>query len=214
VYSNLDNILEILFKHMPEDVDYNHRAGIHVHVDFSTRKVQDVLKFILVYLTVEEILFQFVGPERQNNIYCVSALETHVCRYLLSFNTLAVAKPSKYSALNPLPLTKFGTLEFRHFQSTNNISKIKDWITFINRIQDYVDYYIDEPLVEFMDEILALRCTSEYISYLHSIFGYQLLKDIDERWMMRSVNSAVEKINLGLLYEPMPVGSAIQSLFT
>ena len=51
--------------------NYTDRCSVHVHVNCTDLELEQVSAISLLYTVFEEILFEFVGHDRDSNIYCV-----------------------------------------------------------------------------------------------------------------------------------------------
>jgi len=126
------------------------RAGIHVHLDVRDLELSQLIGFIILYTIVEPILFQWIGDNRENFIFCIpfykadeSLLET--CKLVKSALqdekyqsnlTYGVSKKfNRYSALNLQALSKFGSVEFRHMRTTHDFPRVIDWINMIQSLK-------------------------------------------------------------------------------
>lgn len=129
-----------------ETLTLNWRTGIHIHTDIRDRTVNDLIRIFELYSILEPIIFAWEGNQRDLNNFCVPwrSCNTPLMVFSEAVNKIREGEMSrdyqrhylnnlqgigKYSALNIIPLTSFGSLEFRHMQATDNINKI---LTFVN----------------------------------------------------------------------------------
>lgn len=113
---------------------FSSRTSIHVHMNCQNLDEKVVRKIVLFYALFEEAFFAMVDSSRRNNIHCVALTDTALPeRYGMSLPNL-VASWSKYSAMNLLPLTTQGTVEFRHMQGHNNPALLEEWLTVLDRL--------------------------------------------------------------------------------
>lgn len=190
--------LEVLFTGLKKDrstigYEFSDRTSIHVHVNYRNDTLETLANTLLIYLTVEKLLYEFVGGNRSKNIFCVPLYDSNsVEGYALLFKALQgdanaicdVLKTyfSKYSGLNLLPLLKYGTIEYRHLVGTDDRQKIMSWINLILKIKTYaskMDFQSLKP------KILDLNSSSEYLLLLKDIFGtaffYSDILDIEQK---------------------------------
>lgn len=112
------NLYSYLYNNVPGT--YTDRCGFHFHMDFSSKSIEDITKFITRYITIERTLFR-LHPElfRSGNNFCNlltdSPAELSFIRKYRSNNGggLSYSDFSKYTALNIKPLSRMGTIEFR-----------------------------------------------------------------------------------------------------
>lgn len=146
---------------------FSHRTSIHVHVNVRNLPVNTVRQLVLTYSLLEPLFFNFVGPEREHNIFCVP----------LSFTTLpSVYKKDivymhsnwhKYTAFNILPLgfgknsdVGLGTIEFRHLYGTADRKVFETWLTALKQLYDFFnqnrDYDVTKDIVSRSPAQIAL----------------------------------------------------------
>jgi len=150
----------------------------------------DFCNFLLIYISLEPLLFKTFAEERRNSVYCVPLFESNLLTnrkdsalianlFKCSFakedlnwgNALEVEWPlnEKYSAINFSRLRDLGTVEFRHLAGTDKIERIRDWISILVSI---IKASKKHPEVQPLAEIIkALNTKSNYFNYLESIFG-------------------------------------------
>lgn len=105
------------------------RGSVHVHVNMSHRDLDDVRNLILLYCLLEPGFFSLVDETRQNNIYCVPLSSTRMPTYAVSKSMDMLTDVwHKYTAFNVKPLSKYGTIEFRHLQATEDINVFDRWL--------------------------------------------------------------------------------------
>lgn len=143
---------------------FSHRTSIHIHINARDLVEKQVRMIILTYLAFEQLIFNnFISPERQSNVYCIPLADI-----LGEKSTFSVIGWFKYSALNLLPLTTLGTLEFRHMEGNLDIDRIKEWVKIINHIYKFgqtkkkeeIDYYFN-----------TINSDSGYANFGKEVFG-------------------------------------------
>ena len=77
------------------------------------------------------------SPIRRNNIHCVGLDQTILSENYKRALNYQRGKWSKYTALNILPLNKYGTIEFRHLEGTDDIEKITAWLNTLENLWLY-----------------------------------------------------------------------------
>lgn len=166
--------LQLLFNGLNADHDFSKRTSIHVHINVRNLTAQQVLATLLIYHSVEPLLFDYVGGNRTNNIFCVPWTNSDFLSHKLGgpdkWKTLAELRglSEKYSALNIIPLETFGTLEFRHMPGTSDVQKIIRWIDMITAMRLYA---VRNGFDKVLSEIVNLNTNSQYEKYLESVFG-------------------------------------------
>jgi len=185
-YSNLVYALDVFFdrnkpveiKHEDEysmDSNYSDRTSIHVHTNVNDLTFEQLTTLCLIYEVFENLLFAFIGNDRDKNIFCVPWKET-----TLSYATLeklqdvnkvgsVVKSWQKYTALNLLPITKQGSIEWRHMHGNSNRDMIYTWLRIIGHIYKYA---VDNTFEDTKKIFMGLNTTSEYDHMLNRVFQY------------------------------------------
>lgn len=154
--------------------NYSERCSTHVHMDVQGLTHAQLASICLVYQTVESLLFAYVGNDRGNNIFCVPwnqcGLSYTIVGKLASFDdnkTWPLRNWQKYSALNLLPITSQGSIEFRHLEGTCDIVRIMNWINILSQIYKYS---ISKSFVEIQEKILNMNTISNYQEWMEEVF--------------------------------------------
>ena len=117
------------------------RCGIHIHIDVRDLSPEEYERFVLDYIIFERILFRYCGVNRQENLYCMPFCKSDSFKHIMSdishciktkqkFITF-VSNFERYSALNLSATSKYGSLEFRQLPTTNDMSRVLEWINII-----------------------------------------------------------------------------------
>lgn len=128
----------------------SNRAGLHVHANMQDLTPEQVLNLVQLYILLEPCFFDAAGPERKGSIYCKSWYQ-HGDTVDLRETLGLIAKyqwsklPSRYFGFNINSLAKYGTVEFRHMNSTTNVDDILRWINIIGK---WYNYGVGNPLTE------------------------------------------------------------------
>jgi hypothetical protein len=199
---DIEFALDILNNHLESNketkgYEFTDRTSVHVHMNVLDMTIEELLKLLLVYISVEPVMYNFCGGNRHKNVFCVPVNQTGLCRNLgkaFSSKTrdsvLRLRENwRKYLGFNILPFTTLGTVEYRQMVGTNDIKKLHQWINMIFGIKDYA---ISHTFQELQDEILSLNTSSEYSNYLFKVFGYE------NNLMFESVERRMEEMVLFL----------------
>ena len=155
-----------------KDVSFSARTSIHIHLDVRALTQKQLTCLLLVYLSVESLLYKFVGKDRHDSIYCVPLYTTTLVNALVDFVNKSIYKhgfaQNRYAGLNLDALKKFGTLEFRQLHGTHDLNKIMTWINLIFKIYQFA---MKHQLDELIQRIAALNTNSFYIAYINDVFG-------------------------------------------
>lgn len=125
------------------------RTGIHVHNDARDYTEESLRSFMVANCLVEPVLMDFVGKEREENIYCVPWYRSHNdlnnaitnleythCNFLQKVE-MFTAHWQKYDSVNLNPLLRIGTIEFRHAPTWFDTEKITTWAQTCSHIVSY-----------------------------------------------------------------------------
>lgn len=167
------------------------RTSTQVHLDMSKSEVKCLWNLFAIYMILEGDLFDFAGSFRSQNIYCLpwNAAED-VWLNMNCFRDASLAKlvhPGnfqnyKYSALNVIPLSCGGSIEFRHYPGTLDFTgKFSDWIRIImlmkklayryDNVNEVLDGYKHGDLQSYMKPLLQTKP-------INLMKGYRLAKNL------------------------------------
>lgn len=167
------NLLTAFFKHFKVTEDnYSERCSLHVHMDMQQRNTEELTTLLLIYQTVERLLFKFIGHDREDSIFCVpwfqSGVSFRLAEQLIDGGVYYPARQwQKYSALNIQPLTTQGTIEFRHLHGTCDVKLIVSWINLLCRMIDFAGRC---SLADAKQQIKEMNTISNYRQWLENIF--------------------------------------------
>ena len=198
--NNIYYALKILEKDIKESqshVKFSDRTSVHIHMDARQMTLENLLCFLLTYITVEKLLYMFVEKEkkkdenkklvlnsdisdRYDNIFC-SPIEPSLyalnVSYILelwrggSYTSMwkwIISKWHKYGGINLLPLKKLGSIEFRQCHGTIDVQFIISWINLILCLKRFSRRTTVSELIEVIKNI---NTNSGYSYYLDDIFG-------------------------------------------
>lgn len=168
--------LDSLFKSNNTRVDATYRAGTHVHVNVQKLSLKQVITYLCVYLTLEEIMADWCEPYRKLNHHCllskdaegmvvnlVKALERDEIKTVLT-------DTFRYGSVNTASLMKFGSLEFRLMESTRDFTRVFRWAKVLKQMKDY-SLKFDNP-VEFVEEVKRIGYETTINSILLDEVGH------------------------------------------
>jgi len=156
--------------------NYSDRCSVHVHVNCTDMEMEQISNVALLYTIAEEILFEYVGGHRDSNIYCIpwSQCRSHfdLIQNFLTRPDFQLKKWNKYTALNLLPLSSIGTIEFRQMHGTADMEKITRWVNIIGAMFKWAK---EVELKDLIGEIKTLNTTSQYETFFNRLVGSQLV---------------------------------------
>lgn len=196
-YSVLQHYLgEFFAKNKLNENNYSERTSIHVHCNCQDLTFEQLASLLLIYQVFEKMLFQFVGAERDKNIFCVPlyecALSYQAVERLLATDTRVIQNWSKYSALNLLRLQDLGTVEFRHMPGTCDHAKITQWFGLIGCLFAFIRSH---NITEIKEMFVNLNTSSQYKNVTQQVFG-----EYSSVWDMVPYESLLEDGVLNMKY--------------
>lgn len=153
--------------------NFTDRCSIHVHANVQDFTVDQLACLTLMYQTVEDIFFEFVGQYRDTNLYCIPWSQ---CR--MSYKIVprmfrgdghfveCLRGWQKYTALNLLPVTVQGTVEFRHMHGSADLEKIKTWVLLISNLMYAAK---STSFDETLNTIKDLNTSSQYQGWFEKL---------------------------------------------
>jgi hypothetical protein len=175
------NMVEYALRYLFRALEGKHykfspRCSVHVHMNVRTMTPQQVYHLILVYLLFEKLIFNWIGQDRDKNIHCVPLSDTILVSKLERTLHGQLNNWHKYTALNVLPISKKGTIEFRHMHGTDDIKKLMTWINIILKLKMFV--YKNDDVDSFLLRLFALNSTSQYRQFAYTVFGKEITDDL------------------------------------
>jgi len=150
--------------------NYSDRCSTHVHFNVQYLTGEQLTTICLLYQTLEKVLFDFVGHERDQNIYCVpwyqSGVSYNIAQKMLGGGDV-FRLWQKYSALNLVPAQTQGTIEFRHLHGTCDVDLIVNWISILTKM---FEYGANVPYSTVESNILNMNTVSNYHGWMDEVF--------------------------------------------
>lgn len=161
-----------------QEHSFSRRTSIHTHMNSRDLTVEELHKFLILYLIFERGLFKYSGG-RNNNPFCIPLyqLQDRVSNafYELSLGNVGFSW-NKYMALNLCPLwgnssegsKKYGTIEFRHMQGNLDIPYIIDWMNLQACLKIAAKKF---ELEDLLAHVRTMNTTSGYGWLIKQVFG-------------------------------------------
>ena len=113
------------------------RTSIHVHTNILGLTPTQMFTFGVAYWTIENALFNYCGPGRKNNLFCLRLTDaTGAAEYLSDTLKMCVGNELfhylksdaiRYSGINWNAAPKFGSLEFRGMRGSTDPEVMYTW---------------------------------------------------------------------------------------
>jgi len=118
------------------------RCSTHVHVNMGGKKVNEITSALALWTAFEEPLTLWAGEERVNNHFCLGSKDCNAgtiaaWRSFLRTGRADFNENLKYSSLNILTLYRFGSLEYRVMNASEDSQRIVDWTKFVYELTRY-----------------------------------------------------------------------------
>lgn len=114
------------------NLTYSYRTSTHVHVNVSNLEVEVVKAMVALFTLFEDEYINFCARTRKSNRFCLGVKDADgVVDNLRKFFIEARVPDEgrgKYSAINLCTLARFGTLEFRTLEGTNDWNRVFTWV--------------------------------------------------------------------------------------
>jgi len=117
------------------------RCSVHIHLDVTDLNKNEYARLLIDYAIFENVLFNYCGVHRKENLYCLPFAKSDDFKRTLSNILTSVEKDldfkkyvngfPKYSALNLKATSTYGSLEFRLHGGTYDMMRVKEWINII-----------------------------------------------------------------------------------
>jgi len=138
------------FKTLGTALQLTNRCSTHVHVNMTGKKVNEITSAIALWTAFEEPLTLWAGEERVNNHFCLSAKDSNfgtvsAWRSFLRSGSARFGDNLKYSALNILTLQRFGSIEYRVMNASEDPARLVDWTKFIFTMTRYAGEQFNNP---------------------------------------------------------------------
>lgn len=196
----VEKALKQLHASVNSTVEFTNRTSCHVHMNVRDLTINEIQSLVCVYIVLEEMLFDWVGHNRGNNIFCMKITETDYYEYIkYLFNDIrdAVHNWNKYTALNIHPIAEKGTVEFRHLYGTYDIDVIVPWINILSNLKGYVK---QTSINEVLQQIKQLNTTSAYDAFITRVLGDSIryFKNYYPEKMQQTLEKNVTYLKLAL----------------
>lgn len=150
VDSMIDGLYD-LFGKVGTELRLTNRCSTHVHVNMTGKKVNEITSAIALWTAFEEPLTLWAGEERVNNHFCLTAKDVNqgtvgAWRSFLRTGSTRWTEHLKYSALNILTLNRFGSLEYRVMNASEDPQRLIDWTKFVFHMTSFAGTQFKNPM--------------------------------------------------------------------
>lgn len=129
-----------------EDPDPSRRTSTHVHVDCRGLSMEQLISFIVLFLTFEEFLVDWCGEERKGNLFSLQTKDADgfyvaLSSFLTTGATMYLSDNIRYSSINLAALGKYGSVEFRSLRGTLDKEVLGTWLGILDRLRTLAEVY-------------------------------------------------------------------------
>ena len=134
-------------------------TSVHVHMNMLDEDWGTLATIFTTYALFENLLIRWSGPTRRSNLFCLPICDAEqqyediikFLKYVQKGQFQQIwnfeEKTNKYAALNFVPLTVHGSIEFRSFRGDPSVEAIGDWINILNSLLVFSrNHYPDEVI--------------------------------------------------------------------
>jgi len=169
---------------------FSWRTGTHMHIDVRDLDTAQLQRMCVVYQLVEPIFFAWDGKGRQESRFCMpwwictSDVSAAFAACTDERNTPAyINNFSKYTALNLAPISRQGTVEFRHAQGMGDV----------DRLVEYANMCLGVVL-SYEDDCDTLEIVQDYIMLPRRDWLYRYLPEVTADIMWSVVREGKEPL--------------------
>lgn len=136
---------------------YSLRTSTHIHINVNDLEYEQALNYIYLYALVENVITKMCHKSRIGNRFClrmqdaegvIAAAAELIKRRTVggqAFTRYLGEDSHKYSAINMCVMAKYGSLEFRALEGTNDWKKIQLWINTLLDLRNAAQQYEEIP---------------------------------------------------------------------
>jgi putative amidoligase enzyme len=166
-------------KFAKQKVTFGARTSVHVHLDVRYFPVEQLEALLIVYTIFEDALFNFAGPDRKSNVFCVPFRYTHMLENMNGGGGLVrqlarMRENQKYCAINLAAVGDKGTVEFRHMTGNCDSDHIFKWVFILGLLLQYARR---AKLPELHEKVKSIKCSSQYDDFKKEVF-YSVANEI------------------------------------
>lgn len=134
------------------------RTSVHVHVNVQSLTLPQLVTGLGCMIMWDNILTEFCGYDRVGNNFClrIKDAERWVGMMINSYNrqtpfNFGRDREYRYSSINCMSVTRFGTVEFRAMEGTTDPIRINEWTNLVYNL-------VHKSALAFQNPKEALEC--------------------------------------------------------
>jgi hypothetical protein len=191
--------VKILYELLQNNVKDSMRAGVHVHINCQKLTLTQLFTFMAAYYCLEDLITEEAGEERQGNLFCLRMsdadyINTGILGCLMQRSITADSgifhnENLRYSAMNLVSLSKFGSLEFRALRTPTTAEKVIDWVDMLFTLKENSVANFANPI-----ELLSAMSANGAAETAKKLLGKYAEKQIAKPHFEKSVYDGVRQI--------------------
>lgn len=114
------------------------RCGLHIHIEAPQLSADEARAIVASYSKNQNVINSFLARSRRassfatswNSNELVAIQRAQSVAEIAAINSRLNGHRARYKAVSVQPFSRYGTIEFRQHQGTNNADKISNWVAF------------------------------------------------------------------------------------
>lgn len=191
--------VEILYGLLEDKIIDSMRAGVHVHINCQKLTVRQLFTFMAAYYCIEDLLTEDAGEERAGNLFCLRLSDADYvnlgimsCLNAKSFaadNGIFSNENLRYSAMNLVSLSKFGSVEFRTLRTPQDGKKVIEWADTLLTLRENAVKHFNSPA-----ELLASMSANGGTEVVNKLLGKYAAKQTSKPNFEESLYESIRQI--------------------
>jgi len=114
------------------------RCGLHVHIEARDLDANAARRVVRNYTANQALIDSLLAPSRRNNRFALpwNDFELRQIENCATIQDVARAQSGRYKTVNFASFPRYGTIEFRQHQGTQNAEKISNWVKLLDALID------------------------------------------------------------------------------
>lgn len=160
-------------------------TSVHIHLNVQDHTPLQCLNLYLCNVLFENVLANYAGPDRIGNLFCLRTVDAEdlydcikgkVKNAHTEVNVLQSFNPNgyKYSNINTVPITNYGSMEFRVMRGTTDIDEIRIWTEALYSIREFAKQFANPvEIVRKMKELGPEGLLIKVLGANYDVFRYR-----------------------------------------
>lgn len=167
--------LDTLDKCLAESkLEFSHRCSVHVHLNVLDMSRNELINFLYLSYLFDRTLCRIGAREITGNRFCLPIADAEGSVYMFeklckTLNRIPIPElgQAKYAAINIVPVSKYGSVEFRMMRGTADVEVLRPWVELLVRLYKYSLKF--ETIKDMMEGFL-----DDGSAWCEKVFGKEL----------------------------------------